>query len=108
MIWRWPIIFSLILSLAPFRVVSAGGVSGAVEITNSRDPVLRGEWLLPGALVCAAGANWSEARELDNAVLERATFVCCDSLEQAPVARSLLFAAVGLVAALWALGSLLT
>ena len=29
-------------------------------------------------------------------------------LEQAPVVRSLLFAAVGLVAALWALGSLLT
>ena len=54
-----------------------------VTITNSRDPVLRGEWLLPGALVCAAGANWSESRELDNAVLERATFVCCDSLEQA-------------------------
>ena len=30
-----------------------------------------------------AGANRIEARELDNAVLERATFVCCDSLEQA-------------------------
>lgn len=29
-------------------------------------------------------------------------------LEQAPVARSLAFAAVGIVAALWALGSLLT
>ena len=29
-------------------------------------------------------------------------------LEEAPVARSLIFAAVGLVAALWALGSLLT
>jgi hypothetical protein len=29
-------------------------------------------------------------------------------LEQAPVARSLAFAAVGVVAALWALGSLLT
>jgi len=29
-------------------------------------------------------------------------------LEQAPVVRSLVFAAVGLVAALWALGSLLT
>jgi alanine dehydrogenase len=54
-----------------------------VTITTSRDPVLRGEWLRPGALVCAAGANWVEARELDNAVLERATFVCCDSLEQA-------------------------
>lgn len=54
-----------------------------VTITTSRDPVLRGEWLRPGALVCAAGANRLEARELDNAVLERATFVCCDSLEQA-------------------------
>ncbi len=54
-----------------------------VTITSSRDPVLRGEWLQPGALVCAAGANRIEARELDNTVLERATFVCCDSLEQA-------------------------
>ena len=54
-----------------------------VTITSSRDPVLRGEWLRPGALVCAAGANRIEARELDNAVLERATFVCCDSLVQA-------------------------
>jgi alanine dehydrogenase len=56
-----------------------------VTITNSRDPVLRGEWLRPGALVCAAGANHMRARELDNAVLERATFVCCDSREQAEV-----------------------
>ena len=54
-----------------------------VTITTSRDPVLRGEWLRPGALVCAAGANRIEARELDNTVLERASFVCCDSLDQA-------------------------
>jgi ornithine cyclodeaminase/alanine dehydrogenase-like protein (mu-crystallin family) len=56
-----------------------------VTITTSRDPVLRGEWLQPGALVCAAGANRIESRELDNAVLERATFVCCDSREQARI-----------------------
>ena len=56
-----------------------------VTITSSRDPVLRGEWLQPGALVCAAGANRIQARELDNAVLERATFVCCDSRDQAQV-----------------------
>ncbi len=56
-----------------------------VTITSSRDPVLRGEWLRPGALVCAVGANRSEARELDNRVLERAAFVCCDSKEQARV-----------------------
>jgi ornithine cyclodeaminase/alanine dehydrogenase-like protein (mu-crystallin family) len=54
-----------------------------VTITTSRDPVLRGEWLRPGALVCAAGANNSASRELDNVVLERASFVCCDWKEQA-------------------------
>jgi ornithine cyclodeaminase/alanine dehydrogenase-like protein (mu-crystallin family) len=61
----------------------AGMQDIVVTITGSRDPVLRGEWLRPGALVIAAGANVATRRELDNAVLERATFVCCDSLEQA-------------------------
>jgi alanine dehydrogenase len=54
-----------------------------VTATTSRDPVLRGEWLREGALVCAVGANDPRARELDNVVLERATFVCCDAREQA-------------------------
>ena len=58
----------------------AGAQEVVVTITNSRDPVLRGEWLAPGALVVAAGANVASRRELDNAVLERASFVCCDSL----------------------------
>lgn len=61
----------------------AGAQDVVVTITTSRDPVLRGEWLRPGALVVAAGANVVSRRELDNEVLERATFVCCDSLEQA-------------------------
>ena len=59
------------------------GQDVVVTITTSRDPVLRGEWLRPGTLVCAVGANDPRRRELDNAVLERAAFVCCDSLEQA-------------------------
>jgi alanine dehydrogenase len=54
-----------------------------VTATTSKDPVLRGEWLRAGALVCAVGANDPAARELDNVVLERATFVCCDSRAQA-------------------------
>jgi alanine dehydrogenase len=54
-----------------------------VTVTGSPDPVLRGEWLEPGALVCAVGANDGRRRELDNVVLERAAFVCCDSLEDA-------------------------
>ena len=53
-----------------------------VTVTTSKDPVLRGEWLNPGALVCAVGANRPGARELDNVVLERAVLVVCDSLEQ--------------------------
>jgi alanine dehydrogenase len=54
-----------------------------VTVTGSPDPVLRGEWLRSGALVCAVGANDGRRRELDNVVLERAAFVCCDSREDA-------------------------
>lgn len=54
-----------------------------VTVTGSRDPVLRGDWLQPGALVCAVGANDGKRRELANDVLERAAFVCCDSVEDA-------------------------
>lgn len=54
-----------------------------VTATTSRDPVLRGEWLVQGALVCAIGANDPRARELDSQVIARATLVCCDSLDDA-------------------------
>jgi len=58
-----------------------GSQDVVVTVTTSKDPVLRGEWLKPGALVCAVGANDPRRRELDNVVLERAAFVCCDSVE---------------------------
>ena len=70
-----------------------------VTVTTADDPVLRGEWLRPGALVCAVGANDPRKRELDNVVVERAAFVCCDSVADAklesgdliePVAQGLL------------------
>jgi ornithine cyclodeaminase/alanine dehydrogenase-like protein (mu-crystallin family) len=60
----------------------AGELDVVVTATTSKDPVLRGEWLRQGALVCAVGANDPSRRELDNVVLERASFVCCDSREQ--------------------------
>lgn len=59
------------------------GCDVVVTVTSSPDPVLRGEWLEPGVLVCAVGANDGRRRELDNVVLERAAFVCCDSVEDA-------------------------
>ena len=61
------------------------GADIVVTATSSADPVLRGEWLTPGALVCAMGANVPHHRELDNVALERAAFVCCDSKEQARI-----------------------
>jgi len=54
-----------------------------VTVTTSKDPVLRGDWLRDGALVCAVGANHPSRRELDDAVLSRASFVCCDAIEAA-------------------------
>jgi alanine dehydrogenase len=61
----------------------AGGCDVVVTATTSKDPVLRGEWLRQGALVLAIGANDPASRELDNVVLERASFVCTDSRVQA-------------------------
>ncbi|HZQ04579.1 MAG TPA: ornithine cyclodeaminase family protein [Gaiellaceae bacterium] len=66
-----------------------------VTVTTSKDPVLRGEWLRAGALVCAVGANDPSRRELDNVVLERAAFVCCDSREQAQLESGDLIEPVG-------------
>jgi ornithine cyclodeaminase/alanine dehydrogenase-like protein (mu-crystallin family) len=77
----------------------AAGSDIVVTATTSKDPVLRGEWLVDGALVCAVGANDPALRELDNVVIERAAFVCCDSREHSeheagdliePVARGVL------------------
>jgi ornithine cyclodeaminase/alanine dehydrogenase-like protein (mu-crystallin family) len=68
------------------RAESAQAVAACdvvVTATTAKDPVLRGEWLVEGALVCAIGANDPDSRELDNRVLERASFVCCDSIAQA-------------------------
>ena len=66
-----------------------------VTITTSKDPVVRGEWLRPGALVCAAGANIASRRELDNEVLARAAFVCCDLKDDAMIESGDLIEPIG-------------
>ena len=40
-------------------------------VTASREPVLRGEWLKPGAHVNAVGASLATARELDTEAVKR-------------------------------------
>lgn len=61
----------------------AGACDVVITATTATQPVLLGEWLRPGALVLAIGANDPASRELDAGVLERAAFVCTDSREQA-------------------------
>jgi ornithine cyclodeaminase/alanine dehydrogenase len=52
-----------------------------VTATTSRDPVLHGDWLAPGTLVCAVGSNWLNKAEVDVSTIERAHCVVCDSVE---------------------------
>jgi ornithine cyclodeaminase/alanine dehydrogenase-like protein (mu-crystallin family) len=59
------------------------GADVVVTATSSRTPVLRGEWLAPGAHVNAVGAPRPDWRELDDAVFGRARLYV-DSREAAP------------------------
>jgi ornithine cyclodeaminase len=49
-----------------------------VTVTLSSEPVLEGEWVKPGALVCAVGAPRSSWRELDSQLMQSAV-VLADS-----------------------------
>ncbi len=51
-----------------------------VTATSSREPVLRRDWLKPGAHVNAVGASSSRAREIDTATMA-ASALFCDSRE---------------------------
>jgi alanine dehydrogenase len=53
-----------------------------VTATSSREPVLLGEWLRPGAHLNAAGSNFLFKSEIDREVVRRASFVCVDSREE--------------------------
>ncbi|CAN5673272.1 ornithine cyclodeaminase family protein [soil metagenome] len=53
-----------------------------VTVTSSKEPVLKGEWLRPGAHVNAAGSNFIFKSEVDRDVVRRADFVCVDSREE--------------------------
>lgn len=67
----------------PAGPAAVGACDVVVTATTSTEPVLRGEWLRPGATVLAVGANDLGSRELDDAVLARAALVCTDSVAQA-------------------------
>jgi ectoine utilization protein EutC len=53
-----------------------------VTATPAREPILRAEWLAPGAHVTAVGSDGPDKQELEPAVLARAGKVVADRLEQ--------------------------
>ncbi len=57
------------------------GADLVCTVTSTREPVVRGAWLAPGALVNAAGACFPTHRELDTEAVRRARFYtdCRDS-----------------------------
>ena len=63
-------------------------------ITNSKQPVLAGAWLKPGAHVNAAGNNMLTEQEVDTDVFRRAWLIATDSLEGAKIECGDLLAAV--------------
>ena len=54
-------------------------------ITNTREPVLKGEWLQPGTHVNAAGGNSMIRSEFDNEVVLRSNCLVVDSIEQCKI-----------------------
>ena len=65
-----------------------------ITITSSREPVLQGAWLKPGAHINAAGGNSVLRKELDDEVIRRSSFIAVDSIEQAKIEAGELVTAV--------------
>lgn len=56
-----------------------------VTVTNSREPVLSGEWLEAGVHLNGVGANDLRRRELDSSVIAKCDVIFVDSIEQSKI-----------------------
>lgn len=69
------------------RVVDADKAANAdivVLATRASEPVIRGEWLQPGALVVSIGATRPDQREIDDTSLLAASRIVVDWTQQTP------------------------
>jgi ornithine cyclodeaminase len=62
----------LTVEAAASALEAVQGADLVCTVTSSREPVLKGEWLAPGAHVNAVGASLPSARELDTEAVTRA------------------------------------
>jgi len=74
----------LSLSVEPVATAeeAVGEADIVITITSAREPVVKGEWLSPGAHINAAGVNSPRRRELDEEAVNRCHRVVVDSVEQ--------------------------
>ncbi len=71
------------VSPAPSPEAAITGADVIITITNSRDPVVKGEWISEGAHINAAGSNSLVRKELDNDAIRKSDIITVDSREQA-------------------------
>jgi ornithine cyclodeaminase len=69
------------VEVAPSLQEAVEGADVVVTTTPSREPLVRAEWLAPGAHVTAVGSDMPGKQELDAAVLARADKVVADRLQ---------------------------
>jgi ornithine cyclodeaminase/alanine dehydrogenase len=69
----------------PSGAACVEGADVVVAITKAADPVMRAEWLTPGAHVNGAGANSAARREIDAETVLRATVRATDDRAQAQI-----------------------
>src|SRR5207302_9955255 len=56
-----------------------------ITATDTREPVLRGEWIEPGTHLNVVGSNFLAKAEVDVETIRRASIVAVDSIEQSKV-----------------------
>ena len=59
------------------------GADIVITVSGADDPVLFGEWLVPGMHICAIGATSLYRRELDAEAIKRADVIAVEKMEQA-------------------------
>jgi len=64
--------YGLTAEVAATAEAAARGATIICTLTQAREPILKGDWLAPGAHVNAVGSSTPDARELDTAAVRRA------------------------------------
>jgi ornithine cyclodeaminase/alanine dehydrogenase-like protein (mu-crystallin family) len=73
---------------------AARGKDIIITATTAREPVLKGEWISPGAHINVIGSNYLSKSEIDVETVRRSRVVAVDSIEQSKVEAGDLLASI--------------